>query len=226
MVFSQIAILSPDLLQLHTIKGLIPAFRGFLAISTPYHIVQYEDLHKRIWSTIFPYLRLLYFVDDEPLPVVVPQHRDAISVNIDVKDPNSADQGYFDECGIFHVIIDQPEGAETAYADDHLQSALYFLRKLSFEVTLLFLHSKVARPCHSAVIAKEKLGDYIVCLPWHVDPACKKNARDMVKDLGVHMKLQPPKIGPMIRAMLAKKYFGLERVIEANSLSELLQQIS
>lgn len=224
MVFAQIAILSPSLLPSYIMNGLIPALRGFLTTSTPYQVIHYENTLRRRCSTIFPYLRLLYFPEDTPPAVLLSEHQEHTSESIDINE-EAYSSGYYDDNGIFNVVICEPEVAEMLHKN-HL-SATYYMRKLSVELALLFLHAKVARPCHGNIVTGEGLEDYLVCLPWHMaDPDSRRKAQDLVTDVGLHLRLQPPRMGSVVKASLAKAHFGLERMTARNrSLGQLVQTI-
>ncbi len=99
------------------------------------------------------------------------------------------------------------------------------LQRYSLEMVLYFLHTKVARECHCKVLTEEGLVDFVTCLPWHVDAASRTKAKDLVSELSGHIKLQPPRLSNLARAVLAKMYFGLEKVVSVDSPVELAREL-
>ena len=70
-------------------------------------------------------------------------------------------------------------------------------------------------------LQKERLIDYFVCLPGHIPPQLQEKARTLVASLGTHVQLQPPSLGVLARAKLAKIHFGLEKIIHVHSRQDL-----
>ena len=99
------------------------------------------------------------------------------------------------------------------------------LQLLSVDMVLFFLHSKIIREYHRDVLAKEGLIDFVTCMPWHVPPASRERARDIVLELGSHVRLQPPTLCNIAKAKLAKLYAGLERVLTSFSPMDIVQNL-
>ena len=95
----------------------------------------------------------------------------------------------------------------------------------SVNMSLFFLHSKVGRKYTCEILVKEGLLDYIIALPWYVDPKFQERARALVNELGSHVQLQPPRLCNIAQAKLAKMYFGLEKVVRFCSPVDLIRSI-
>lgn len=89
------------------------------------------------------------------------------------------------------------------------------LQLLSLRVILLFLHSKVSMPMYHALLVKENLLDFIVCLPWRTPPSCRSEARALASELCSSMPgVNPPRLCNIAKARLAKLHLGLEQVLK------------
>lgn len=99
------------------------------------------------------------------------------------------------------------------------------LKQASLSMVLFFLHTKISRECHCKVLLEEDLVDFVTCLPWHVDAASRERAEQVVWELNSHIKLQPPRLFNLSRAVLAREHFGLEVVVKVNSPMELAREI-
>ena len=102
---------------------------------------------------------------------------------------------------------------------------LHSLQRVCLEMVLFFLRTKVARDCHCKVLTEEGLVDFVTCLPWHVDTAFREKAKGIVSELGGHIKLQPPKLSSLARAVLARMHFGLKKVVTVDSPMELAREL-
>lgn len=100
------------------------------------------------------------------------------------------------------------------------------LQQASLEIILYFLHTKVTRDYHCNVLVEEDLIDFVTCLPWYMTGSSKQKAQDIVAELRTHIRLQPPRLINLARAVLAKMHFGLEKVIKVNSPIELARELS
>lgn len=99
------------------------------------------------------------------------------------------------------------------------------LHHASVNMSLFFLHSKVGRKYTCEILIKEGLLDYVIALPWYVDPEFQEQAKALVYELGSHVQLQPPRLCSIAQAKLAKMYFGLEKVVQFCSPVDLIRSI-
>ena len=78
-----------------------------------------------------------------------------------------------------------------------------------------------------AVILKEGLLDYIICLPWNLPQRsrAKERAHELNAFLSKQLQLQPPPLLTMAKAKLAAMHFGLDRFLKVNSVHELLAEV-
>ncbi len=76
-------------------------------------------------------------------------------------------------------------------------------------------------------MVQEGLLDYLVCIPWlyPLDWPEREKARDLVNFMGQHVQLQPPSLINITKAKLASMYFGLEKVLMTDSVTELLAKV-
>lgn len=111
-----------------------------------------------------------------------------------------------------------PEGAPRRLEVESLKQA-------SLSMSLFFLHTKIARECHCKVLQEEGLVDFVTCLPWHVAAASRGGAEQVVWELNSHIKLQPPRLFNLARAVLAKEHFGLEKVVQIHSPMDLAREV-
>jgi hypothetical protein len=95
----------------------------------------------------------------------------------------------------------------------------------SINMSLFFLHSKVGRKYTCEILIKEGLLDYVVALPWYVDPKFQERAKALVYELGSHIQLQPPRLCSIAQAKLAKIHCGLEKVVQFCSPVDLIRSI-
>ena len=73
------------------------------------------------------------------------------------------------------------------------------------------------------VLITESLVDYVTCLPWHLSPDTKAHRRacELRLSLSQKMQLQPPSLVNLTKAKLAATHCGLEKVLKANSLHDI-----
>ena len=95
----------------------------------------------------------------------------------------------------------------------------------SVNISLFFLHSKVGRDYTCEILVKEGLLDYVIALPWYVDPEFQEQAKALVYELGSHVQLQPPRLCSIAQAKLTKMYFGLEKVVQFYSPVDLIRSV-
>ena len=95
---------------------------------------------------------------------------------------------------------------------------------LGIESAIFGLQCMLANDRCRGGLLKEGLIDYFVCLPGHVPPQLQEKARTLVASLGTHVQLQPPSLGVLARAKLAKMHFGLEKMIHVHSVHEVFSE--
>ena len=74
---------------------------------------------------------------------------------------------------------------------------------------------------------EEGLLDYTLSLPWMLphDWEERTSALRLVSFLGQNMQLQPPTLINLTKAKLASMHFGLERVLNTDSIHQLLSEL-
>ena len=105
------------------------------------------------------------------------------------------------------------------------QSSGEVLRRLSLNVVLFFLYAQTLRMSSRGCIVEGGLTDFITCLPWNVQPELRGMAREMVGRLGAGVRLTPPRLTNLAKAVLARMCFGLERMISVRSPRELFEEL-
>ena len=98
---------------------------------------------------------------------------------------------------------------------------------LSRDVILLCLHSALLREVHQSLLVKEKLVDYVVCLPWIVPSRSRPRARELVADLATSIGVDPPRLLTLAKATLSKQcQQGLEGIIGVWSARDIAARIT
>lgn len=104
-------------------------------------------------------------------------------------------------------------------------ASLSQLQLLSLNTVLFFLHSKIVRGTHREVLLREGLLDFVSCMPWHVPVVSRDKAVALLRELGRHVRLEPPRLCNIAKAKLAKTHFGLERVAKVTSVGEIFKSV-
>lgn len=141
----------------------------------------------------------------------------------DLESPSSPDDDLAEMClegRGSSLIPDSPQVKEALRWQD-----LESLKQVSLRMVLFFLLTKLARECHCKVLLEEGLVDFVTCLPWHVVAESKETAEQVVWELSSHVKLQPPRLFNLARAVLARAHFGLENVVSVHSPMELAREL-
>ena len=89
------------------------------------------------------------------------------------------------------------------------------LQLLSIEMILFGLMNMLSRENHRAVLVKEGLVDYVTCCPNHVPEMLKFYAQKLVHLVtsSYDIQQQPATLTNIVKAHLAKMYFGLEQIL-------------
>ncbi len=104
-------------------------------------------------------------------------------------------------------------------------SGLERLHMLSLQTILLSLQNMLGRENHIKILLCEGLEDFITCSPSYVPESLKHQAKEMVQIVRSGMQLQPPKLVNLVKAKLAKMYFGLESVMNT-TVGDLISTVS
>ena len=101
------------------------------------------------------------------------------------------------------------------------------LESVCIEFGVLSLHAMLCSIFSRDMLVQEDMVDYIVCLPWNITKPekAREDARELVSFLRQKLQLQPPPLLTMVKAKLAAMHFGLERVLRAQSVHELLAEL-
>ena len=105
------------------------------------------------------------------------------------------------------------------------EPSLIELRRASVNMILFFLHSKFCRDYICEILVNEGLLDYVVALPWNVEPEFERPAKALVSELGSHVGLQTPSLCSIAKAKLAKMHFGLKKLVKSCSPVDLIRSI-
>ena len=62
-------------------------------------------------------------------------------------------------------------------------------------------------------------------MPWHVPVVSRDKAVALLRELGRHVRLEPPRLCNIAKAKLAKTHFGLERVAKVTSVGEIFKSV-
>ena len=96
------------------------------------------------------------------------------------------------------------------------------LRLLSTDVLLHYLQNTLGRREHVEIVLEENLLDYVIALPWIVPRHFEERVKCVVRELAKIQQIQPPSLSSLAKARLAKSTWGLKKIMEMNSLRELL----
>ena len=96
------------------------------------------------------------------------------------------------------------------------------LSLLSVEVLLLYLQNALGRKIHVDIIINEGLLDFIVALPWVVPECYEERAKCVVREIAKFQSIHPPPLTVIAKAKLAKSTWGLKKLMEIHSVSQLL----
>ena len=101
------------------------------------------------------------------------------------------------------------------------------LRDMSTEVAVLALENMLGRENLRAVLIKEHLLDFVACLPWFTHGKAQKKAVKLVRTLheAPDVPLELPSLLNISRAVIAKEFCGLTKVLES-SISDLITEVA
>ena len=98
---------------------------------------------------------------------------------------------------------------------------------LSTDMLLFCFHTALLREVHQKLIVKEKLVDYVVCLPWIVPSRSRPRARELVADLATSIGVDPPRLLTLAKATLAKQcQQGLDDVLGLSTARDITDKFS
>ena len=89
--------------------------------------------------------------------------------------------------------------------DKHLESLYHY----SIDIILSSLESTVWRKEHVQVLVQEELLDFVIMAPWFMPSCSQERACHMVHLLTQVQNLQPPSLGTICKANIAKLKVGL-----------------
>ena len=201
----------------------------FLDHSTPAAIHKQEDESGCFWSVLLPYIKLPYM----PTPRLNSSGNLAdstaahvISTQIDLKNTSS------DEVSVESPMSPQIPSDDTSISEKlplvndpaiptTVTATMSDLLRVSTETVIFSLQVMIVNEDSRKGLMKEKLCDFIVCLPSYLLGSLHAKAKELVSILGTHMQLQPPRLSLLAKARLAKMHFGLERMLQVHSVHQL-----
>ena len=113
-----------------------------------------------------------------------------------------------------------------AYIPSPLQAGQTSFRKLqlvSLQLAIFALQNMLSREDHRQILLKEGLLDFVVCMPQYVPPSLRPQAEELVQMVVSSPDIPegPPTLLNLVKARLAKMYFGLEQVLSL-SVGEIM----
>ena len=89
------------------------------------------------------------------------------------------------------------------------------LKQMCVEFGILCLRYELLGEYQRRCVVESGLLDYLVCLPWTVEPGSRahERARELVQFLMGEMSLQPPSLLNLAKAKLATMHLGLRRIL-------------
>ncbi len=109
-------------------------------------------------------------------------------------------------------------------SDDSSDDATFFNELLqdSIEVLLIYLQSSLGRLIHVNIVNSEGLIDYVTALPWSIPKCFERKVYAVIREVAKEQVIQPPSLASIAKAKLAKNKFGLRKIMDVHSTSELL----
>ena len=100
------------------------------------------------------------------------------------------------------------------------------LQLLSLEIVLLGLRNMMAREKLRESLLHQGLLDFVLCLPSYVPESLRPHARQLIEVLSSSddVCICPPRLVNVVKAELAKRALGLERVMEM-SVGEIVSEL-
>ena len=115
-------------------------------------------------------------------------------------------------------LIYVPESAQT--------SQMRQLQLLGLETVLLGLRNMLSRQNHREVLVREGLLDFVLCLPSYLPERLRPHAKLLVEMLSASedVTVGPPRLVNVVKAELAKRALGLEKVLQM-SVGEIVSEM-
>ena len=97
------------------------------------------------------------------------------------------------------------------------------LQFVSLQLAIFALQNWLGREDHREVLLKEGLLDFVICMPQYVPSSLRPQAEELVQMVVSSPDIPegPPKLLNLVKARLAKMYFGLEQVLSL-SVGEIM----
>ena len=97
------------------------------------------------------------------------------------------------------------------------------LQLVSLQFAIFALQNWLGHEGHREILLKEGLLDFVFCMPQYVPPSLRPQAEELVQMVVSSPDIPegPPKLLNLVKAKLAKMYFGLEEVLTL-SVSEIV----
>jgi hypothetical protein len=200
----------------------------FLVTADPQALHKHEQNNGYVWSTIRPHLNLAYFpINKRPLAhcsteMVIETfgsvEDDSVVVETVGVETGAVSYAYYFEDSLLEPVTD-----DCSFTVVHTIN----LRKLFLqcvEVGIISLQNMMCGEETRRVLQDEKMGDFVVCLPWFLPSGSKPQQRacELVRSLANFVKLEPPSLANIARAKLATDTFGLEHMLSVYSLHNLI----
>ena len=253
LFLAQLILVSPRLILPRLYSIVYENMSGFLSRATPAAIYKQEYESGCFWSVFLPYVKLPYMprpklnssgnLADTPATCLI-SPASAITVNDRLNSPvctdtklnpdpknkmNSSAKCSNDEISVESPMSPRMQNDDTSISEetppDSVVETMSNLQQVSTETIVFSLRVMFMNEDSRKGLMKEKLCDFIVCLPSYLPDSLHEKAKELVSMLGAQMQLQPPKLSQLAKARLAKMYFGLERMLQVHSVNELYAEL-
>ena len=211
---------------------------GFLEHSTPAAIHKQEDDSGCFWSVFLPYIKLPFLpaprldssgnLDDSTAARVISadsvvSRNNCLSNDAECSDEVSVESPMSPQIQSDDTDVDKELPLDNDSANP--TTAMSDLLRVSMECVIFGLQVMIVNEDSRKGLLKEKLCDFIVCLPAYLPSSLQAKAKGLVSILGSHLQLQPPRLSLLAKARLAKMHFGLERMLQVHSVHQLFAEL-
>ena len=204
LFYAQVVASSIHLIPKALLPGVCQLMSDVLMGTDPRELHNYEEKNGYFWSTVRPHINLAY------CPLSARKNLSTVDIVFSTKFCNLEPEDMAYPC------VRMPNGQLLCTVP---------VQELCAEIGILSLENMIRGEETRRVLQDEHLVDFIVCMPWSLEPVASPphlKSSKLVKTLGELMKLEPPSLINIARAKLATDTFGLQKTIDACTIHDLI----